>query len=110
MTTYAEFLQDLLPRATGEWAIGAERYSRLLREKELLADDAPSLRARGRREYDRLADELRQFARQIEGTDDWPAVLEKLNANHPPTPEDMLRTYADWTVRARGFLRDHGLV
>jgi uncharacterized protein (DUF885 family) len=110
MTTYAEFLQDLLPRASGEWAIGEERYSRLLREKELLADDAHALRERGRHEYDRLADELRGFARQIEGTDDWRQVLEKLNQDHPTTPDAMLETYADWTARAREFLREHGLV
>ena len=110
MTTYAEFLQDLLPRATGAWAIGAERYSRLLREKELLADDAPALRARGRREYDRLAEELRRCAHEIEGTDDWRQVLEKLNLDHPPTPETMLQTYADWTTRAREFLLERSLV
>jgi len=110
MEVYADFLQDLLPRATGQWAIGQERYSRLLREKELLADDAPALRARGRREYDRLADELRQFAQQLDGTDDWRQVLEKLNLDHPTTPEAMLHTYVDWTERARGFLRDRGLV
>src|SRR2546425_70739 len=60
MDVYAEFLHDdLLPRATGQWAIGRERYSCLLREKELLQDDATSLRERGRREYERLADSLR---------------------------------------------------
>jgi uncharacterized protein (DUF885 family) len=110
MRIYADFLQDLLPRATGEWAIGQERYSRLLREKELLADDASALRDRGRREYDRLAEELRGCAQQIEGTDDWRHVLEKLNLDHPTTPETMLQTYAEWTARARDFLRDRGLV
>jgi uncharacterized protein (DUF885 family) len=110
MEVFADFLEDLLPRANGQWAIGQARYSRLLREKELLSDDAPALRERGRREYDRLADELRQFAQQIEGTDDWPHVLERLNLDHPTTPESMLKTYADWTERARQFLRDRGLV
>ncbi len=111
MEVYADFLQDeLLPRASGQWAIGSERYSRLLREKELLQDDASSLRERGRREYDRLADSLRVFARQIEGTDDWPSVLQHLNADHPGTPEEMLETYADWTQRARQHLNDTGLV
>ena len=111
MEVYAEFLErELLPRANGQWAIGADRYSRLLREKEMLQDDAASLRKRGRREYDRLAEDLRRCARQLEGTDDWPGVLRHLNADHPPTPEVMLRTYADWTGRAREFLRERGLV
>src|SRR5438445_3083100 len=67
MEVYADFLEnDLLPRAHGEWAIGERRYSRLLREKELLQDDAVALRERGRREYDRLAEELRKCARTID--------------------------------------------
>jgi len=111
MEVYADFLRDdLLPRAKGQWAIGRERYSRLLREKELLQDDATSLRERGRREYDRLADSLRHFAQQIEGTDDWPSVLQHLNADHPGTPEEMLETYTTWTQRARQYLADTGLV
>src|SRR5207237_3494101 len=100
MEVYADFLEnDLLPRAHGEWAIGEQRYSRLLREKELLQDDAVALRERGRREYDRLAEELRKCARTIDGTDDWQGVLQRLNVDHPPTPEAMRQTYADWTER-----------
>jgi uncharacterized protein (DUF885 family) len=110
MEVYAEFLQDLLPRAHGEWAIGQERYSRLLREKELLTYDAVSLRERGRAEYDRLAEELRGFAQQLEGSDDWPRVLGQLNLDHPTTPQAMLQTYTEWTERARQFLRDRALV
>jgi uncharacterized protein (DUF885 family) len=110
MEVYADFLESLVPKANGSYAIGSERYSRLLREKELLQDDALSLRERGRREYDRLAEELRRFAQQIDNTDDWPRVLHQLNLDHPPTPEAMLHTYAHWTERARQFLKDHDLV
>jgi uncharacterized protein (DUF885 family) len=110
MDVYADFLEGLLPRASGEWAIGEQRYSRLLREKELLEYDARSLRDRGRHEYDRLAEELRGFAQQIAATDDWPGVLQQLNRDHPATPDEMLRTYADWTERARHFLRERALV
>jgi uncharacterized protein (DUF885 family) len=107
---FAAFLEGLGPRAAGAWAIGEVRYTRLLREKELLADDAGSLRERGRREYDRLAAELREYARRIAGTEDWAGVLADLNRNHPPTPEAMQATYAEWTERARRFLRERGLV
>ena len=107
---FATFLEQLQSRASGEWAIGRERYSRLLRDKELLADNTETLRARGQREYERLAGELRACAQRVDGTDDWPAVLQKLNHDHPPTPEAMRETYADWTERARQFLNDRGLV
>ncbi|GAC1321724.1 MAG: hypothetical protein NVSMB2_18700 [Chloroflexota bacterium] len=110
MEVFANFLEDLLPKARGEWAIGAQRYTALLRDKELLPYDVASLRERGRAEYDRLAQELRRCAQVIEGTDDWAAVLNHLNADHPTTPEAMLHTYADWTTRARQFLIDRQLV
>jgi uncharacterized protein (DUF885 family) len=110
MDVYADFLEELLPHARGEWAIGEERYSRLLREKELLHDDATTLRERGRSEYDRLVEDLRRCARQIDGTDDWARVLAQLNLDHPLTPEAMLQAYTDWTERSRQFLVDRALV
>jgi len=110
MDGFAAWLEDLLPRARGAWAIGAELYTRLLRERELLADDAQSLRERGRQEYDRLADELRRCAQVVDGTDDWTAVLERLNQDHPRTPEAMRRAYAEATEQARVFLRERELV
>lgn len=111
MQVYADFLSEqLLPKANGEYAIGADRYSRLLREKELLSDDVFTLRERGRREYDRLSSELTGLAQVIGRTEDWPRVLQDLNRDHPTTPEAMLASYAEWTERARQFLKDRQLV
>jgi uncharacterized protein (DUF885 family) len=111
MQVYADYLEEsLLPKASGEYAIGRERYTRLLREKELLDDDVESLRERGRHEYERLATELQRLAQVVAKTDDWPRVLQELNRDHPTTPEAMLQAYSDWTERARQFLKDHGLV
>ncbi|MBI4010916.1 MAG: DUF885 domain-containing protein [Candidatus Rokubacteria bacterium] len=107
---FAAFLERLRDKASGAWAIGEARYTRLLREKELLPYDARGLRERGCREYERLAGELRGYARTIAGTDDWARVLEELSADHPPTPEAMLAAYAEWTERARAFLRERALV
>jgi uncharacterized protein (DUF885 family) len=107
---FRDYLERLLANARGSWAIGEERYNRLLREKELLGDDARALRERGRAEYERVAAELRRLARQIAGTDDWVAVLRQLNQDHPPTPDAMRAAYAEWTGRARAFLQERGLV
>jgi uncharacterized protein (DUF885 family) len=107
---FADFLGVLAGHAHGEWAVGGERYSRLLREKELLGYGATALRERGRAEYDLLAEQLRRCARDLEGTDDWVHVLERLNQDHPPTPEAMRQSYAEWTEKARQFLKDRRLV
>ena len=61
---FAGFLEGLRGRATGGFAIGATRYGRLLREKEHVPLDAAALRERGRAEYERLAAELRELARE----------------------------------------------
>ena len=57
--SYVAFLEEMRPDATGEWALGEDRYSALLREKELLGFDARELRERGRSAYDELASELK---------------------------------------------------
>jgi uncharacterized protein (DUF885 family) len=107
---FASFLDDLRGRATGAFAIGESRYGRLLRDKEQIPLDAGALRERGRSEYERLAAELRRLARHVAGTEDWAAVLQELNRDHPESPEAMRRVYAEWTGRAREFLLDRELV
>ncbi len=107
---WVAFLEGLQQQAHGEWRWGEERYSRTLRERENLDHDARSLRELGRAEYDRLDAEMRALCRDIRGTDDWRAVLEEANADHPATEEDMRRAYDEWTQRAREFLAHSRLV
>ncbi len=96
------------PNASGDWRLGEERYTALLREKELLGFGARELRDRGQAAYDELATELTRCARELRGTDDWKAVLDELNEDHPRTPEEMRVGYEEWTERARVYLREHG--
>ncbi|MDQ3689753.1 MAG: DUF885 domain-containing protein [Chloroflexota bacterium] len=107
---YVAFLDEMRPNATGEWMLGEKRYSALLREKELLAFGARELRDRGQAAYDELAVDLTRCARELRGTDDWKAVLDALNEDHPRTPEEMRVGYEEWTERARVYLREHRLV
>jgi uncharacterized protein (DUF885 family) len=104
------FLDDFVERASGDWQLGEERYTRLLQERESLRDDARSLRDRGQAEYDRLDAEMRTLAREIDGSEDWVALLERTDEDHPPTEEAMRAAYEDWTARSRTFLADTGLV
>ncbi len=107
---YVAYLEEMRPTASGEWALGEERYSALLREKELLGFGARELRERGQAAYDELAVELTRCARELRDTDDWKSVLDELNEDHPRTPEAMRIGYEDWTERARVYLREHDLV
>jgi uncharacterized protein (DUF885 family) len=107
---YVAFLEEMRPKATGDYQLGEARYSALLREKELLGFGAAELRERGQAAYEELAEDLRRCANELRGTDDWKAVLDELNEDHPPTPEAMRVGYEEWTERAREYLREHRLV
>jgi uncharacterized protein (DUF885 family) len=108
--SFAAHLTDLAGKAKGDWALGEERYSRLLREKELLADDASSLRERGRAAHAALDDEMRDLCRREWNDDDWRSRLDIVNADRPTTPEAMRSGYEKWTNDARAFLVEHDLV
>ena len=107
---YVAFLEEMRPTASGEWALGEERYSALLRDKELLGFGARELRDRGKAACAGLAEDLARCARELRDTDDWKAVLDELNEDHPRTPEEMRIGYENWTERARVFLHEQGLV
>lgn len=104
------FLGDLRDRCTGDYAIGEERYSALLMEREGLAYGARELRAKGQAAYDELAADMARRCKEIAGHDDWRALLTELNADHPATPEEMRATYEEWTERSRAFCREQQLV
>ncbi len=107
---FAAYLESNKARATGDWAIGEELYSTLLREKELLPFGAAELRERGREQHALLSTEANRIATEIDGSGDWAKTCDRLNKIHAPTPDAMRDEYADWTERARSFLRDTDLV
>jgi uncharacterized protein (DUF885 family) len=107
---YVAHLEALLPQAHGSWQLGEEGYTRILREREVLADDARALRERGQAELERLDAEMSALAREATGNADYVEVLRQDDANHPPTEPAMLEAYTEWTATARGFLAATGLV
>jgi uncharacterized protein (DUF885 family) len=107
---FAAFLESNRPRAAGDYAIGEDLYTALLREKELLSFSTKDLRERGLEQYELLSNEANKIAGQIDGGGSWTEVCERLNRVHAPTPDAMRAEYEDWTERARSFLVSSGLV
>ena len=105
----AAHLESHTADAKGDYAIGEELYSALLREKELLPFGARELREKGREQWDLLSAEANRIAKDIDGGT-WQETCDRLNKIHAPTPEGMRAEYAEWTERARSFLRETGLV
>ena len=107
---FLEFLTKLLESASGHYAIGEERYSALLLEKEKLGYGARDMRERGKAAFADIDADMARRAREINGSDDWRVLIETLNSDHPETPEAMRVAYEEWTERARQFLIDKSLV
>jgi uncharacterized protein (DUF885 family) len=106
---FASFLEANREKARGSYAIGEDLYSALLTEKELLPFGTRQLRERGREQWDLLSAEADRVAKEIDGGT-WRETCERLNKVHAPTPDGMREEYAEWTERARSFLRETGLV
>ncbi|MBI2169992.1 MAG: DUF885 domain-containing protein [Actinobacteria bacterium] len=110
MLEFAGFLDELAGRARGSFALGEERYSRLLREREGLGYGLSGLQDRGRAALDTLATDMSARAEGIAGTPDFRAVIAEANEDHGATPEEMRAGYEEWTNRAREFLVERELV
>ena len=91
---FAEHVEALVEKATGDWAVGEQRYDALLREAEGLGYGTRELRERGQAAYDALAADMTARAEALRGTDDFLAVVRSFNDDHPETPEFQAPTYS----------------
>ena len=110
LESYATWLEELAPRAKGDWVYGEERYSAALKEKERLRFDAAGLHQYGREAFANCEAELDKLAQQMDASSDWRTINKNLTQLHPSSLEAMRATYEATTARAREFLIDHGLV
>ena len=108
---FGAFLKELGATAKGSHALGEERYSALLRERELLSYGAEELRQRGRRAFTELDVEMDEVARRIDPTtSSWRPVFEGSSADHAADFDELRRRYSDECDKARSFLVENDLV
>ena len=102
---------DLAVGPRVKWAIGEERYSQLLQEKELLGYGAVTCTPSGVVPFDEYGRESSRWPQADRGkSNDWRATVQRLNQEHPKTPEEMRAAYEEWTEKARQFLIERELV
>ncbi|MGH9297058.1 MAG: DUF885 family protein, partial [Acidimicrobiales bacterium] len=105
------FLEELMPRARGDYALGEAWYSKLLLEAELLGFGTRELHARGEAAWAELDEEMNELARRIDSSaGSWKPVVERLSDDRPATREAMLEAYRIETEKARRYLKERGLV
>ncbi|HUR78092.1 MAG TPA: DUF885 domain-containing protein [Acidimicrobiales bacterium] len=110
LESYLGWLDELAPKAKGDWVFGETRYSALLQEKEVLAFNTEGLNGLGHSAFDTVERELNEVAARLDASSDWRTINKRLTEDHPPSPDDMRAAYEACTAKARQFLIDHELV
>ncbi len=108
---YERFVKEvLLPKSTGEFAIGKDLLDEILKEEEFLDYNSDELWEIGQRELEKCERELEEFVRKNFNTDKpWREVFREIKKNHPPA-DKVLKTYEEYLNKAKDFVVTHDLV
>jgi uncharacterized protein (DUF885 family) len=107
---FAHFLQqDIAHKASGDFAVGEDRFNRLLIENHFLDVDATEMLAFGEKLFAETESELKTQAESMESGADISVLLEKIRQNHPE-PAQLLDTYRQRMREAHKWLLQHELV
>ena len=83
MAGLADWLESERPRATQNFALGAERFAQMLRDTEMVDTPLPELEAIGRADLERNRQALRDACARYAPGATIPACMERMNANKP---------------------------
>jgi uncharacterized protein (DUF885 family) len=107
---YEQFLrEDLLPRSTGEWAIGKEHYDYILQHRWFLDADADDILARGRKAFEETEALAQEVGERIDPGKHWSEVYESLKDDHPPA-DGIKEAYQRQIDAAQAFVIEQKIV
>ncbi len=109
LSEFEQFLQGCAGVARGDFAIGKERFDRILQRFHMLDMDSDDLYNFGLEWIDHYERQMVEVARQIDPDADWMAVLETIKDDHPE-PENLRQAYEDETMLARRHCLEHDLI
>jgi uncharacterized protein (DUF885 family) len=105
-----EWMQEILPGAVPDWAIGRERYDELLALRAFEGLDTDAILEIGWDQLERNHELRRTAAREIDPNASEAEVVERVKDDHPETFDEALEGYRDAMARARQHLIDHDIV
>ena len=107
---YANWLEkERLPKATGQWALGEEKYRRLLAETELVDLPPAKILEIGLAELKREQEVFAEAAKQIDPDKPAPEVFKEIQKDHP-TPETLISDTAKNLEAIRKFVLERELI
>ena len=109
LTEYRDFLTARLPRATDDHALGAERFARMLADKEGLSMDLARLEQIGVADLERNLAAMAVVAGRIDGKRPVAEVVDKVKQDKPAA-DKVLAVATAQAAAMRKLLVDKGLV
>lgn len=107
---YAQFLQqDIGARASGDFAVGARRFTHLLRYRHFLSVEPDQLFEFGTRLFEHTRRQLESVCVRMTGNNNVGAALKKIDLDYA-LPRAMLEPYRQQMEAARSFSLDSDLV
>jgi uncharacterized protein (DUF885 family) len=104
---YARWLKsDLMPKASGDYAIGAAAYRRMLNDADMVDLPLDQLEQVGVKELARLRDEFQKTAAEIDPKRSPAEVMESLSREHPDANQ-VLPTVAAGLASIRAYVIAH---
>jgi uncharacterized protein (DUF885 family) len=110
MSAFAEWLEeDLLPRAEGDFRLGAELFERKLRYDEHVDLSANELREINEREIERYTAWIAEVAAEIDPDRDPAEVMAEITSDFP-SPDELIPTAEEYQRELQAFIRENNIV
>jgi uncharacterized protein (DUF885 family) len=110
MEAFAAWLEeDLLPRADGDFRLGADLFERKLRYDEHVELSVAELREINEREIERYREWIAEVAAEIDPDRDPAEVMEEITSEFP-SPEELIPTAEQYQRDLQAFIRENDIV
>lgn len=111
MEDFARFLkQEIGPKATGEYACGADFFSALLNGAHFLPVTPDQLHRFGEQLFEDTRQQMKALAVELQGNDDTNALLARIRESHPQAGDSLLSAYRERMKAAYDFVKEKHLV
>ena len=109
LTSFRDFLKKRLPAASQDYAIGADRFLRMLADKEMISIDLARLEQIGKADLEHNLGAMELAARKLHPRRAIPQILARANADRPPAGAILQEATAQ-SAAMRQLLIDKDLV
>jgi uncharacterized protein (DUF885 family) len=101
--------EELLPRSSGDFAIGRDVFDTKLKVDHMLDADSRALEKMGKELLAKTKAEIETLSGKLYPNENWKDVIDRLKEDHP-TPSELRKAYEEHMNRAKDFVLEKKLV